>query len=48
MGYHQVPADIIEDVELLTAWARKAVKVARAAPLRKAKSRKQAKPLEKR
>jgi DNA transformation protein len=28
MGYHQVPADIIEDAELLVAWARKAVGVA--------------------
>jgi DNA transformation protein len=31
MGYHQVPADIIEDAEELTAWARKAVAVALAA-----------------
>jgi DNA transformation protein len=23
LGYHQVPADVIEDAELLTAWARK-------------------------
>jgi DNA transformation protein and related proteins len=28
MGYHQVPADIIEDGEALVAWARKAVAVA--------------------
>jgi DNA transformation protein len=28
MGYHQVPADIIEDAEALTAWARQAVAVA--------------------
>jgi len=28
MGYHQVPADIIEDAESLVAWARKAVAVA--------------------
>ena len=28
MGYHQVPADIIEDAEALVAWARKAVAVA--------------------
>ena len=28
LGYHQVPADIIEDVESLTLWARKAVAVA--------------------
>ncbi|HET7811528.1 MAG TPA: TfoX/Sxy family protein [Steroidobacteraceae bacterium] len=28
MGYHQVPADVIEDAELLVAWARKSVQVA--------------------
>ena len=28
LGYHQVPADIIEDGEALVAWARKAVAVA--------------------
>jgi len=28
MGYHQVPAEIIEDAELLVAWARAAVGVA--------------------
>jgi|SRR6185436_1547438 len=28
MGYHQVPADVIEDPELLVAWARKSVEVA--------------------
>ena len=28
MGYHQVPADIIEDAEMLVAWARKAIAVA--------------------
>ena len=28
MAYYQVPADIIEDAESLTAWARKAVAVA--------------------
>lgn len=27
-GYHQVPADVIEDGEVLVAWARKAVAVA--------------------
>jgi len=27
MGYHQVPAEIIEDPELLVAWARKSVGV---------------------
>jgi DNA transformation protein and related proteins len=33
MGYHQVPADIIEDAESLVSWARQSVEVA----LRKAK-----------
>ena len=33
MGYHQVPADIIEDAESLASWARQSVEVA----LRKAK-----------
>jgi DNA transformation protein len=33
LGYHQVPADIIEDAELLVGWARKAVTVATAAYL---------------
>jgi DNA transformation protein len=28
MGYHQVPADIIEDAEMLAGWARKSVGVA--------------------
>ncbi len=28
MGYHQVPADVIEDAEALVAWARKSVAVA--------------------
>ncbi len=27
-GYHQVPADIIEDAEMLTDWARQSVAVA--------------------
>jgi len=35
MGYHQVPADIIEDGEALVAWARKAVAVALAARAKK-------------
>jgi DNA transformation protein len=38
MGYHQVPADVIEDGELLVEWARKAVAVAQPTkkrPLRK-------------
>jgi len=28
LGYHQVPADIIEDAEMLVTWARKAIAVA--------------------
>lgn len=32
LAYHQVPADVIEDAEMLNAWARKAVAVALAAP----------------
>jgi DNA transformation protein len=28
MGYHEVPADVLEDAELLTAWARKSVEIA--------------------
>jgi DNA transformation protein len=28
MGYHQVPADVIEDAESLVAWARQSVAVA--------------------
>jgi len=35
-GYHQVPADIIEDGEALVAWARKSVAVALASHARKA------------
>jgi DNA transformation protein and related proteins len=42
MGYYEVPADVIEDAEALVAWARKAMRVAAAAPrntkLRKARS----------
>lgn len=45
MGYHQVPADIIEDGESLVVWARKAVAVALASEARKAK---RAKPRKKR
>jgi DNA transformation protein len=37
MGYHQVPADIIEDAEMLVAWARKAVGVAAASQAAKAR-----------
>jgi DNA transformation protein and related proteins len=44
MGYYEVPADIIEEAEELVAWARKALRVAAAAP-RKAKSRKGKSPM---
>jgi DNA transformation protein len=40
MGYHQVPADVIEDGEMLVEWARKAVAVAR--PAKKGPARKKA------
>lgn len=36
LGYHQVPADVIEDAETLVAWARKSVAVALAAHAAKA------------
>src|SRR5262245_21994004 len=36
LGYHQVPADIIEDAEALVDWARKSVAVALASQARKA------------
>lgn len=43
LGYHQVPADIIEDAESLTTWARKAVSVALSAQAAKpARTRKKA------
>jgi len=35
MGYHQVPADVIEDGETLVTWARKSVAVALASQSRK-------------
>jgi len=52
MAYYQVPADIIEDAESLTAWARKSVavalnsRVAKAKPARPtlARKKKKAKP----
>lgn len=37
MGYHQVPADIIEDAEALVSWARKSVAVSQASRAAKAK-----------
>jgi DNA transformation protein len=36
LGYHQVPADVIEDAETLVSWAREAVAVALAAQAAKA------------
>lgn len=35
MGYHQVPADVIEDAETLVEWARQSVAVAVASRARK-------------
>ena len=44
LGYHQVPADVIEDAELLVDWARKSVEVALRRQVAKAtKTRKPAK-----
>jgi DNA transformation protein and related proteins len=34
MGYYEVPADVIEEAEELLAWARTALRVAAAAPLK--------------
>lgn len=34
MGYYEVPADVVEEAEALVAWARKAIRVAAAAPRR--------------
>jgi DNA transformation protein len=39
LGYHQVPADVIEDAETLVTWARRSVEVAFARQAAKAKSR---------
>jgi len=38
-GYHQVPAEVIEDGESLVAWARQAVAAALASQVRNAKPR---------
>lgn len=43
MGYYAVPADVIDDADALVEWARKAMRVAAAAP-RKARRRKRATP----
>ncbi len=40
LGYHQVPADVIEDAESLGEWARKSVAVALASRARKAAPKK--------
>jgi DNA transformation protein and related proteins len=37
LGYHQVPADVIEDAEVLVDWARKSVAVALRSQVAKAK-----------
>ena len=37
MGYYEVPADVVEDVEQLEGWARKAIDVAAKAKRRKTK-----------
>jgi DNA transformation protein len=42
MGYHQVPADVIEDAETLVSWARKSVAVALASRAAKARPKKRA------
>jgi DNA transformation protein len=39
LGYHQVPADVIEDAETLVEWARKSVAVALASQARKSKAK---------
>lgn len=43
MAYYQVPADVIEDGEVLVAWARKSVAVALTAQAAKAPSKAKAK-----
>jgi len=35
LGYHQLPADIIEDAEMLVTWARRSIAVARTARTKK-------------
>lgn len=39
MGYYQVPADVLEDAEILVAWARKAVRVADVTSVRSRRSK---------
>ena len=43
MAYHQVPADIIEDEEALSVWARKSVAVAQVSQAAKARPKARAK-----
>jgi DNA transformation protein len=44
LGYHQVPADVIEEAETLVEWARRSLEVALAARTAKAKSGRAPKP----
>jgi DNA transformation protein len=39
MGYFQVPADVIEEADELTRWARRSVEVAQRAALKKSRPR---------
>jgi hypothetical protein len=43
LGYHQVPADVIEEAETLVEWARRSVAVALAARTAKSKPKRTAK-----
>jgi DNA transformation protein and related proteins len=43
LGYHQVPAEVIEDAEALVSWARQAVAVALASDARKQRAKPAAK-----
>ena len=44
MGYHQVPADIIEDGELLVTWARQSVAVALASQAKRSRVKPRTRP----
>ena len=44
LGYFQVPADVIEDAEVLNLWARKSVAVALSSRAKKTRPRKKAAP----
>jgi len=39
MAYHEVPPDVLEQPQELTAWARRAIQIAANQPKRRAKSR---------